>query len=230
MFYVISDTHALQYEFWKMLYEVGENDFTDKDYVIVCGDFAYTMSQDGRDETFLRVLSEKPYTICFVDGNHENFARINSLPVEEWNGGKVHKLKENVIHLMRGQVFTIDQKRIFTFGGGFSIDKELRVLGITYFEEEMPTQQEFDEGISNLSKFNNTVDYIFTHTVPTSLTSRLLHLTNRQKRYGEERLNDYLETIKNTVAFKKWYFGHWHLDSEIDEKFIAVYRKTQIIE
>lgn len=225
MIYLVSDTHALQYELWKMLYEIGEINFTENDYVIVLGDFAYTMSRDGRDETFLRVLSEKPYTVCFIDGNHENFERINSLPVEKWRGGNVHKLKQNVIHLMRGQIFEIDGKRIFTMGGGFSIDREKRTLGVSYFEEEMPSKDEYATALMNLKNAGMSVDYIFTHASPTSVIPTLLNLSGRTRRTGEEELDDFLEKINSSVDFKGWYFGHWHIDAQISEKLFAVYRK-----
>ena len=29
---------------------------------------------------------------------------LNNYKVEMWNGGKVHKIRNNIIHLMRGQV------------------------------------------------------------------------------------------------------------------------------
>ena len=73
------------------------------------------------------LLSELPYTILFVDGNHENFDRLLSeFPIEDWNGGKVHKIRPNIIHLMRGHVFEIEGKRIFAMGGGYSVDKYMR--------------------------------------------------------------------------------------------------------
>lgn len=67
-----------------------------------------------------------------MDGNHENFDLINEYPVEEWCGGKVHIIrcdkegKPKIIHLMRGQVFEIEGKKIFTVGGAYSIDKYMR--------------------------------------------------------------------------------------------------------
>lgn len=57
-----------------------------------------------------------------MDGNYENFDRLYSYPVEEWHGGKVYKIRNSVIHLMCGQVFEIDGKKIFTIGGARSHD------------------------------------------------------------------------------------------------------------
>ena len=68
----------------------------------------------------LKKLSSLPFTIAFVDGCHENFDLLEQYPIEEWNGGKIHRISENIVHMMRGQVFYIQGKKIFTFGGGIS--------------------------------------------------------------------------------------------------------------
>ena len=73
-------------------------------------------------------LDCKSFTTLFVDGNHENFDRLYEYPVEEWHGGKVHKIRPSVIHLMRGQIFEIEGKSIFTFGGASSHDIDGGIL------------------------------------------------------------------------------------------------------
>lgn len=66
--------------------------------------------------------------MLFIDGNHENFDKLYSYPVETWYGGKVHKI---VIHLMRGEVYSIEGSSIFVMDGGYSIDKYRRTEGIS---------------------------------------------------------------------------------------------------
>ena len=112
------------------------------------------------------------FTICFCDGNHENFDLLNSYEVSVWNGGKVHIIKQNkagepkVIHLMRGQVYEIEGKRIFSFGGAYSIDKAFRTPGKSWWPQEMPTEEDMNEAIKNLEAVNWEVDYIITHAAP----------------------------------------------------------------
>ena len=79
-------------------------------------------------------LNEKNSTTLFVDGNHENFTRLYNYPVEEWHGGKVHKIRDSVLHLMRGEIFEINDKKIFTFGGAKSHDIQEGILNLD--EEE----------------------------------------------------------------------------------------------
>ena len=67
-------------------------------------------------------LAQKDFTLLFVDGNHENYDLLAEFPVQMWHGGKVQMIRENVIHLMRGQMFNLQGRRFFTFGGARSHD------------------------------------------------------------------------------------------------------------
>ena len=77
-------------------------DLTRGDVVIVAGDFGYVWDGGAVDAYWLKWLEGKPWTTCFVDGNHENHALLASMPVREWNGGRVHEAMPHVLHLMRG--------------------------------------------------------------------------------------------------------------------------------
>ena len=164
----------------------------------------------------MNFLADKPYQIAWIDGNHENFDLLNEYPMEEWCGGKVHVIrrdnagKTKIIHLMRGQVFEIEGKRIFTFGGGYSIDKDTRAPHRSWWAQEMPTDDEMKEAISNLEKYNNEVDYIITHAASEGIMC--LFYPNHPK---EKPLNEFLEWVRESVTYKHWYMGHLHRDKDI---------------
>ena len=162
-------------------------------------------------------LNEKPFTTLFVDGNHENMDRLNSYPVEEWNGGKVHKIRPSVIHLMRGQVFNINGKKIFTFGGASSHDKDSRKEGKSWLSRELPSENEINVAIKNLTEANWKVDIVITHCAPSTI-QRLINPS-----YDENILTDFLDNVKEKLIFEKWYFGHYHIDKQIDKKLFAVF-------
>ena len=99
-----------------------------KEYIVILGDVGVCFHNGLKDELVRKALLDlNSKGILFIDGNHENFDLLNSYEVKEWNGGKVHFIEDKIIHLMRGQVFEIDNKRIFTFGDGNSIDKQWRI-------------------------------------------------------------------------------------------------------
>ena len=126
MVYVTGDCHG-NFQRFGMKYLPGQKVMDRDDYIIVCGDFGF-WSDTPEEEYWLDWLEKKPFTILWADGNHENFARLNELPVHEWHGGKVHFIRPHVIHLMRGQMYNIEGHTFFTMGGAQSHDIEDGIL------------------------------------------------------------------------------------------------------
>ena len=96
------------------------------DTLIVCGDFGFVWDNSKIEQKILKKLGKKKFNVCFIDGTHENFELLNAYPLTNWNGGKVHHICGNVYHLMRGQIFKIDNMTFFTMGGGESPDIDIR--------------------------------------------------------------------------------------------------------
>ena len=138
MIYITGDTHG---DIGRMDIPFIPEEITADDYLIICGDFGFVFFDNVAENKILNTLAKKPFTICFIGGNHENFNALINYPVEEWNGGKVHRIRKNILHLMRGQVFTIEGKTFFTMGGAYSIDRYRRRKDISYWEEELPVQR-----------------------------------------------------------------------------------------
>jgi len=190
---------------------INEN-VTKDDYLIILGDAAACFD-GGRGDDYVRErLHNLPCTVLWLDGNHENFDCIEEYPVEEWKGGKVQFITEDIIHLMRGQVFEIEGKNFFTFGGGYSIDKYMRSPHISWWPQEMPNEEEYKEGIRNLERVGNKVDYVLTHTCPEFIATQLVSDIIE----GEEDIRYYFDDISQSIDFDMWYFGHWHMDESID--------------
>ena len=181
---------------------------TKQDYVIICGDFGAVWNGAKSDKYLQKWYNEKPWTTLFIDGNHENHDLLNSYPVSEWNGGKVHFITPSIIHLMRGQVYRIGNKTFFTMGGAESQDKIYRKEGISWWRREMPSNDEYEEGLTNLNKVNNQVDYILSHCAPDQLQEQIAYW------YKHDKLTNYLEVIRQTIEFGWHYFGHYHIDKD----------------
>ncbi|EGL17496.1 MULTISPECIES: metallophosphoesterase family protein [unclassified Paenibacillus] len=177
-----------------------QKSLTKKDCVIIAGDFGLIWDGSREDQYWLKWLhKEKPFTTLFIDGNHENFDLLEQYPVEIWNGGKVHKINSSVIHLMRGQVFTIENKKFFTFGGAASHDKEYRKEGKSWWKREMPSKDEYEEGLENLKR---------------SLFS--IHMER-------DEMHPYFYEIEKKLKYKRWYFGHFHQNVELTRNKRLIY-------
>lgn len=221
MIYITGDTHGetSRFEELKQKYCLSE-----KDMLVVAGDFGCVFGLGVQDEAKLDTLAALPYTILFVDGNHECFPAIYAYPEEKWNGGRIHRIRPNVLHLMRGQVYDLNGLSIFTMGGGYSIDAMYRIPGRSWWLEEMPSDAEYAEALENLQKHGNRVDAIVSHAAPEE-AMRLLEATGAIcGRFPQEsRLNLFLEEVRQKVEHKHYYFGHMHLDKRLSKDMTALY-------
>lgn len=201
---------------------------------ICVGDFGHGFIGDYcSEEKFYDYIAEQDTLILFVDGNHEDFSKLNSLPVSIWNGGKVHMIRHNLIHLMRGEVYTINEKHIFTFGGGHSFDITKRTKGIDWWPEENIREEDKINAEKNLGKFNHKIDFCITHTAPIKTVDELVRKypkTKRKKGIEEFEITDYLQSIVKSTEFSKWYFGHFHVDDDMlcPKQYAVMYNVREI--
>ena len=181
------------------------------DLLIILGDVGLNFPEKDNYIEFEDFFLSQKCNIAFLDGNHENREYINSFPKESWNGGQVHRLTDSIVHLMRGHIFDISGSTFFVMGGCKSSQKWWD-KGLAYKDDE-PSADEIIFGYENLSKYNNTVDYVLTHN------------------YNEIRvpcdemnsLGGMLGFLDDNISFKAWYCGHWHINKKVDDKHFIVY-------
>lgn len=209
MIYITGDTHADLDEMVSRKFP-DPSEMSSDDYIIVTGDFGF-VGENFEKRKKLKDLSAyfSNCKILFVCGNHEDFPYLNSFGVSEWNGGKVRIINDNVIYLMRGQIFTINGKKIFTMGGAYSHDGPFRLEW--YPKEEQPSLKEYDDAHINLIANDNKVDYIITHTIPKSF----LGYIGKTSYPEENHFLGFLDNVYRNVSFDRWFAGHYHIDKEL---------------
>ena len=245
--YITGDTHGGFQRFGSKYFPQQKN-MGREDYVIITGDFGGLWDGSNKDRYWLDWLEEKPFTTLFVDGNHENFDLLNALPEKRWNGGRVHVVREHVLHLMRGQVVTFGGLTWFTMGGASSHDIQdgildpadpdferqywlmrrlramFRVKGVSWWSEELPSAEEYNETLANLERAGWAVDCILTHCAPSSIVRKL------DPGYGTDELTDFLETVNQRCQFAYWFFGHYHRNQIVDERYILQWEQISGLE
>lgn len=186
----------------------------EEDFLIILGDFGFPFLDTDREKSktyqyWIKWLKSRPYTVLWIDGNHDNFNFWRKQPITEWNGGKVqiHPDASNVIHLMRGEVYEIEGRSYFTFGGAASTDKKFRKPNVTWWEQETASSADIENAHSNLEKCNFEVDYILTHTPPASLVAMLPSCF-----YSKDDTAEFLSTLVYNVSHNAWLSGHLHMD------------------
>lgn len=248
MVFVTGDCHA---DFRKFATDAfpSQKQMTKDDIVIVCGDFGI-WNDDQEERWWLKWLDEKPFTTVFVDGNHENFDRLygTEFPVVDFHGGKAHKIRKSIYHLMRGYMFEFEGKKFWCFGGASSHDiddgildaddfespeaflavvrqwgklrKMFRINHRSWWKQELPSQEEMDFGMKTLEENNFETDYIISHCCPQEVASALGF-------HGADVLTSYFDEVAHKTRFSKWFFGHYHGEEAVWGKFILLYDRIE---
>ena len=229
MVYCTGDTHGSFRRFNRRCFP-ERTEMTKDDFVIICGDFGGVWYDTERpsERKNLDWLESMPFTLLFVDGNHENFEALAQYPVEDWHGGRVHCVRPHVLHLMRGQIFDIDGHSFFAMGGARSHDISdgilepddpdfkrkyraldsagamFRVNHVSWWKEELPSPEEYAEARRNLERVGYKADYIITHCAPSGIEDML----GRGAEHDE--LTDFFEELRKKVRFRYWLHGHYH--------------------
>lgn len=240
MIYLTGDIHGQLDRFGDNIFP-EQKQMTRNDFVIVLGDCGLIWHPHGdrKERDRLYTLSQMPFTLLFIDGNHECFDRLYSdeFITADFYGGKAQMISENVIHLLRGEIYTLEEKKFFCFGGAKSHDisdgileyddkriydwikenKEFRINHISWYKEELPSAEEMEYGLRNLEKHHYKIDYILTHS-PSDY-----HLPYFGDNMESDILTEYLAKIENLSYYKEWYFGHMHKNIQLDNKTYCLY-------
>ena len=100
-----------------------------------------------------------------------------------------------------------------------------RVKHLSWWEQELPSDEEYAEARRNLERVNYEVDYIITHCAPDSIQDEL-----SGGRYLKDQLTGFLEEVKNKAQFHYWLHGHYHDNKIIGDQFVLLYEQiVQII-
>lgn len=233
--FITGDTHGIN-DAGKLVTCSVKNNLTYDDYIIVCGDCGVLWNKKLTKE-FVDFYKSLHTNILFVDGNHENYDMLNALPVTEWNGGKVHKVSEHIIHLMRGQIFILDGKKFLCLGGADSHDKLSRIEHLSWWKQERITSTDIAEAKRNLSRYENAVDYVITHTPPYDFQNKIItELTQcgedipfyLRDKLAHTSSADRLEEISSLVKYTAWFSGHLHMDTKIGNYYSLYNRIVKI--
>lgn len=248
MIYVTGDTHS-DFKRFSTSKFTDQKYMTKSDIVIICGDFGGIWKDTPEERHWLDWLNDKPFTTIYVDGNHENFDRYYSDEFEtiEYCGGRVQKIRDSIFHLLRGEIYEIQGKKFFAFGGASSHDirdgivdpaqysdlaafkrdirlkslfgEQFRIKGMSWWDQEIPSEIEMNHGIEMLKLHNNCVDYVITHCLPQEIASVF-----SMGIYNPDNLTLYFnKLLHDGLKFTKWYCGHYHIDRNIMGKFNILY-------
>ena len=142
----------------------------------------------------------------------------------DFAGGRAQQINGKLYHLMRGEVYTIEEKKLLCFGGGESADMDSRREGESWWSRELPDDEEYARCEASVAAANGAVDYVLTHALP----ARMLSFMNLETRGLVEtnRLENYFDELAAKLQYTHWYFGSQHRDQTLGPKATAVYKKV----
>lgn len=205
MIYITGDVHG-NIDFEK-LHALEDFDISYKDTLIILGDAGICWSK-YQDEIVANLYKKFKITVIFIDGNHENFDILNSYPVVKYKGAKMHKISDHIYHVLRGEIMELEGYSFLCLGGACSTDKAFRKEGLSWWKDEEITLSDVENAKKNLKRYDFIVDFVLTHCVDS-------YTLEKYTSYEKDVSTDMLNFIDEMVAYKIWFYGHYHDDRNV---------------
>ena len=103
------------------------------------------------------------------------------------------------------------------------MNARFRVLGYSWWPEEMPSGAEYAEAEANLERAGWRVDHILTHCAPSGILPQI------DRGYRPDALTDFLETVRQRCRFSAWYLGHYHREMALEQKYFPRWERISEI-
>lgn len=72
---------------------------------------------------------------------------------------------------------------------------------------------------------NWEVDHVVTHTCPRSILASTLFPATPTPGLEDEALTGFLDEVDRKLDFKRWYYGHFHRDRDVDARHTALFER-----
>ena len=211
-------------------------------YHIMLGDAGFLWPGNYKvDRNNFGILSNRPFPILCVAGNHDPILGMKDVPETDIGIGEtVYQIhyKPFVAYLKRGKVYTIDGIKTLVLGGALSVNKDKLKPNVTWWKQEYWSEQE-KQDVFKLLETENVFDLVISHTGPHRINKLLFdHRVNQigrsPKKFTDEVafLND---EICRKIQFREWWCSHWrcdeyYYDPETNQVYQYLYNQTKVIE
>ena len=208
---LVGDTHGSYNELY-LIYKTAQKN--EVEAIVQLGDFGFGWDIHNKTNqcNWSRVISTQYYQkykipLYWIDGNHENFDRLEKIPLDE-NGYR--EIFPGVIHLSRGSKIKFGETTFLALGGAYSVDKNGRKIGKSWWEQETITDEDVDRAIKA-----GPADILLTHDIPfgveeeESLIDHISHYGQHAiigSQANERRVSQVLESC----GARKVFHGHLH--------------------
>lgn len=227
MVYITGDKHADFSEVFDFCYDKKTSL---DDVLIILGDAGINYYANYKDYYLKNSLLQYPITFFCIHGNHEERPEnIRTYNIKIFHEGIVYYEKDypNILFAKDGEIYNFNNKNVLVIGGAYSVDKSIRLArGYNWYESEQPSDEVKTKVKDVLSKRDNKIDIILSHTCPYKYLPREMFLNGIEQSKVDNSTEYFLDEIENNTDYKLWYCGHYHTDKEID-KIIFMFNKIE---
>lgn len=217
---------------------------------ICLGDFGINFYLDNSDIKRKRKLNKLGYTFYIVRGNHdyrpEHLSNIKMVYDFDICGNVfLEDEYQNIRYLIDGETYKLwyevaendfAELKTLVLGGAYSVDKELRLEGLSpverldpklcakhgWFVDEQLSEEEKNKIIDKVD--GKTFDIILSHTCPLCYEPWYLFVPQVTQEKVDRSTEQFLSDVKERIKFSYWWFGHFH-DDQIIEPGVRLFYK-----
>lgn len=182
------------------------------DTIIHVGDFGTYVRHQGFLDSVDKLCSEHNIRIYFIDGNHEDFNYLYSLPLDSVG---LRPVRSRLSHIPRGYRWSWEGVSFMGLGGAASINSPKLLAKGEWWEQEAITDDDILEAV-----LPGRVDVMFTHDSPVTASNSIANNASEQdavlERFGTSAVRYCIEHrnrlafVTNAVTPKILYHGHYH--------------------
>lgn len=243
-FFVCGDIHGSADKFDYLISQIDNP--TEDDFLICAGDVGIEYGGNVYGN-IKRAMKKFPGTIIVMRGNHddrywENHVISNIDYVERgWgiicfndNDYLYQEKYPNIWYIKdEGGIYHLGYYNILFVPGAYSVDKYYRLrMGFPYNQREQLTEEEMSCLLYNTGNFisiGENIDFVISHTAPFKLQLYFkdLFLEGIDQSAVDNNMEKWLDELskwyENSPHFKQCFFGHFHDDRIINDKYTMLY-------
>jgi predicted phosphodiesterase len=181
--------------------------------IIQLGDFGIWHDDSRYLNKMTHYLQQRGQHLYFVDGNHEDFKRLATFPLQP---DGTRKITKHITHLPRGLRLDWDGLNVLALGGAASIDRKHRRKGHAWWPEELITEEDVARAVEG-----GPADLMLCHdspcTAPNSITDDPYLQNLAARDFGSDMI-DYchgnrvmLAKATDAVKPRLLLHGHYHM-------------------
>lgn len=192
--------------------------------VIQLGDFGFgwDLHRDPGEQFPARVNAlAKQFKMSFMwcDGNHEGFDELER--IVDMASSSPQQMGSNLWYLPRGCMFEIAGVQFLALGGAYSIDKDHRVEGVSWWRQEMITNADVERCFQVLEE-NGQPHVMIAHDVPEGIFPFDLYMHG--KHGADSRANRVaVRAVFDRARPLMYFHGHYH------RRYVTQYNETSVM-